>query len=81
MFTAAFLGNRAPDSATSMQSPFKKLNGTESDLRLHRFVGATFLVHIEACTKKLELRAVEERQVGFSNNSNSYRAFRPPIVS
>ena len=33
MFTAAYVGNRAPHSALNMQSPYKMLKGTEPDLR------------------------------------------------
>ena len=77
MFTAAFWGNRAPHSAIGMQSPYKMLNGTEPDLRLLRVIGARAFVHIETYTKKLELKAVEGRLVGYSNNSKSYRVFDP----
>lgn len=34
-------------------------------------------MHIETCTKKLKLKAVEGRLVGYSNNSKSYRAYIP----
>ena len=73
MFTAAFLGNRAPHSAIGMQSPFKMLNGADPDLRLLRVIGARAFVHIETHTKTLELKAVEGRLVGYSNDSKSYR--------
>ena len=46
MFTVAFLGNRAPHSAISMQSPFKMANATETDLWLLRVIGARAFVHI-----------------------------------
>ena len=52
MFTAAFLGNRAPHAAIDMQSPYKMLNGTEPDLRRLRVIGARAFVHIETHTKK-----------------------------
>ena len=51
MFAAAFLGNRAPHSATSMQSPYKILHGTEPDLRLLRVIGARAFMHIETYSK------------------------------
>ena len=44
MFTAAFLGNRAPHSTIGMQSPYKMLHGTEPDLKLLIVIG---FVHIE----------------------------------
>ena len=47
MFTAAFLGNRAPHSAIGVQSPYKMLHGTEPDLRFVRVVGARTFLHIE----------------------------------
>ena len=47
MFTAAFLGNRAPDSAIGTQSPHQMLHGTEPDLRFVRVVGARTFLHIE----------------------------------
>ena len=77
MFTAAFLGNRTPHSAIGMQSPYKMLNGAEPDLRLLRVIGARAFVHIETHTKKLELKAVEGRLVGYSNDSKSYRVYNP----
>ena len=33
MFTAAYVGNRAPHSALNMQSSYKMMKGTEPDLR------------------------------------------------
>ena len=77
MFTAAFLGNRAPHSAIGMQSPYKMLHGTEPDLRLLRVIGARAFVHIETFSKKLELKVVEGRLVGYRNNSKSYRVYNP----
>ena len=77
MFTAAFLGSRAPHSAIGMQSPYKMLHGTEPDLRLLRVIGARAFVHIDTYSKKLELKAVEGRLVGYSNNSKSYRESNP----
>ena len=79
MFTAAFLGNRAPHSAIGMQSPYRLLHGTEADLRLLRVVGARASVHIEKHSQNLELKAVEGRLVGYSNNSKSYRIYTPVI--
>ena len=35
------------------------------------------LVHIEMYSKELELKAVEGRLVGYSNNSKSYRVYNP----
>ena len=63
MFTAAFLGNRAPHSAIGMQSPYKLLHGTEPDLRLVRVTGTRAFVHIERHSQKLELKAVEGRLI------------------
>ena len=77
MFTAAFLGNRAPHSAIGMQSPYKTLHGREPDLRLLRVIGARAFVHVETYTKKLDVRAVEGRLVGYSSNSKSYRVYIP----
>ena len=71
MFTAAFLGNRAPHSAIGMQSPYKVLHGTEPDLRFLRVIGAQAFVHIETYSKNLELKAVEGQLVGYRNNSKS----------
>ena len=75
MFTAAFLSNRAPYSAIGMQSPYKMLHGREPDLRLLRVIGARAFVHVEMHTKKLNVRAVEGRFVGYSSNSKSYRVY------
>ena len=77
MFTAAFLGNRAPRSAIGMQSPFKMLHGTEPDLRLLQAIGVRAFVHIETYSKNLELKAVEGRLVGCSNNSRNYQVYNP----
>ena len=77
MFTAAFLINTAPHSAIGMQSPYKMLHGTEPDLRLLQVNGARAFVHIETYSKNLELKAVEGRLVGYSNNSKSYRVYNP----
>ena len=66
----AFLGNRAPHSAIGMQSPYKMLHGTEPDLKLLRVIGARAFVHIETCSKHLEFKAVEGRQVGYSNSKS-----------
>ena len=76
-FTAAFLGNKASHSAIGMQSPYKMLHGTEPDLRLFRVIGARTFVHIETYSKNFELKAVEGRLVGCSNNGKSYRVYNP----
>ena len=47
MFTAAFLGIRAPRSVIGMPSPYKMLHGTEPDLRFLQVIGARAFVHIE----------------------------------
>lgn len=72
MFTAAFLGNRAPHTAIRMQSPYKILHRTEPGLRLLRVIGARAFSHVKTYIKKLELKAVEGRLVGYSNNSKNY---------
>ena len=77
MFTATFLGNWAPHSAIGVQSTYKVLHGTESDLRLHRAIGARAFVYIETYSKTFELRAVERRLVGYGNNRKSYRVYNP----
>ena len=77
MFTAAYVGNRVPHSALNMQSPYKMLKGTEPDLRILRVIGARAFVHIERRTKKLALKAVEGRLVGYSSNSKSYGVYSP----
>ena len=77
MFTAAYVGNRAPHSALNMQSPYKMLEGTEPDLRILRVIGARVFVYIERRTKKLALKAVEGRLVGYRSNSKSYRVYNP----
>ena len=77
MFTAAFLVNRAPHSAIDIQSPYKIIHRTEPDLRLLRVIGARAFVHIEAYSKTFELKAVEGRLVGYSNNSKGYRVYNP----
>ena len=51
MFTAAYVGSRAPHSALNMQSPYKMLKGTEPDLGILRVIGARTFVHIERRTK------------------------------
>ncbi|CAN0061555.1 unnamed protein product, partial [Sphacelaria rigidula] len=77
MFTAVYLANRSPHSALDMQSPHKMLKGTEPGLKHLRVVGARASVHIERHTSKLALKAVESRQVGYSNDSKSYRVYNP----
>ena len=75
MFPVAFLGNRAPVSAISMQSPYNMLHRTEPDLRRLRVVGARAIVHIETYptySKQTEMKAVKGRLVGCSNNSKSF---------
>ena len=42
-----------------------------------RFIGAQAFVHIKTYSKKLELKAVEKRRVGYSNNRKSYRVYNP----
>ena len=54
------------------------LHGTEPDLRLLRVIGARAFVHIETYSKKLELKAVEGRLVGYSNNNKIYRVSSHP---
>ena len=75
MFTAAFLGNRAPSFTISIHPPFKMLNGTEPDMRLLRVIGARAFAHMETFTKKLDLNAVEGRLVGYISNSKSCRVY------
>ena len=77
MFTAAFLGNRTPHSAIGIQSPYKMLHGTEPDLKLLRVIVPRSLRRIDTYFKKLQLKAMEGRLVGYSNNSKSYRAYNP----
>ena len=77
MLTAAYVGSTAPHSAVNMQSPYKMLKGTEPDLRILCVIGARAFVHIERCTQKLALKAVEGRLVGYSSNSKSYRVYDP----
>ena len=81
MFTAGFLGNRAPQSAIVMQSPYKMPHRMEPDLLFLRVIGARAFPHFETQSKKLELKAVEGRLVGYSNNTKNYRigcTIRPP---
>ena len=77
MFTAAYVGNRAPHSALNMQSSYKMLKRTEPDLRIFCIIGAKAFEHIEKRTKKLALKAVEGRLVGYSSNSKSNRKYNP----
>ena len=79
MFTVAFLGNRALQSAISMQSLFKMLNGTELDLRPLRVIGTRAFVHTKTHTKKFELKVVGKWLVGYRKSSKSYRAYNPAI--
>ena len=53
------------------------LHGTEPDLRFLRVIGARVFVHIETDSKTFELKTVEKRLVGYSNNSKSYRVYNP----
>ena len=77
MLTAAFRGSSWPHSAIGMKSPHKMLHETEPDLRLLRVIGARFFVHVKRHSKTLELKAVEELLVGYSNNSMNYRVYSP----
>ena len=77
MLTAAYVGNKASHSALNIQSPYKILKGTEADVRILRVIGARAFVHIERRTKKLALKAVEGRLVGYSSNNKSYRVYNP----
>ena len=58
-------------------SPYKMLNGTEPDLKLLRVIRARAFMHIETYPKNLDLKAVEGRCVGYSNNGKSYRVYKP----
>ena len=49
----------------------------EPDLRLLRVIGARAFVHIETYYKKLEVKVVEGRLVGYSSSSKSYRVCNP----
>ena len=77
LFTAAFLGNRAPHSAIGMQSSYKMLHGMKPDLRLLRVIGARAFVRIETYSKTFELKVVEGRLVEYRNNRKSYRVYNP----
>ena len=77
MFTAAYVGNRAPHFTLNMQSPHKKLKGTEPDVRILRVIGARAFVHTKRRIKKLALKAVEGRFVGYNSNRKSYRVYNP----
>ena len=57
--------------------PIQNVEGTEPDLRILRVIVARAFVHIERRTKKLALKAVEKRLVGYSNNGTSYRVYNP----
>ena len=60
-----------------MQYPYKMLKGTEPDLRILRVIGARAFVHIERRTKKLAVKAVQWRLVGYICNSKSCRVYNP----
>lgn len=85
IFTAAFLGNRAPHSVIDILSPYKMLHGTEPDVHLLCVIGVSAFVHIEThiemhietYSKSPELKAVEGRLAGHSNISKSYRTYNP----
>ena len=77
MFMAAYVRNRAPHSALNMQSPYKMVKGTDTDIRILRVIGARAFVYIERRTKNLPLEAVEGWLVGYSSNSKSYRVYNP----
>ena len=75
MITVAFLGNRLPHPTITMQSALKILSGTEPDLRVLRVLSARAFVDIETYTNRLELKVVEGRLIGYSNNGKSYRFY------
>ncbi|CAM9984667.1 unnamed protein product, partial [Laminaria digitata] len=77
MCTVAFLGNRAPHSAIGIHFPYNMLHGTGPYLRLLRVIGARVFVHIEKYSNKLGLKAVERRQIGYSNNNKIYLVYHP----
>lgn len=65
MSMAAFLGKKAPHFVIGMQSPpCEVLHRTGPDLRLLRVINAEYFIRIETHTKKVELKAVEERLAG-----------------
>ena len=59
--------------------PIQNAKGDGDRLRILRVIGARAFVHIERRTKKLPLKAVEGKMVGYSSNSNSYRVYNPVI--
>lgn len=61
-----------------MHCPYKRLDGTESDLQLLRGIDPRAFILIETYSKRLELKAVEGRLVGYSDSSKSCRVYNPP---
>ena len=64
MFTAAYVGNRAPHSVLNMQSSYKMLKATEPDLRIICVIGARAFVHIEEVPKSSHLRQLRGDWLG-----------------
>ena len=78
MFSAAFLGNRAPHSAIGMQylrtQPFTERSRTR-DLFEASVVGPSGT--IRPTPQTLDLKAVEGRLVGYNKRGNRYRVYHP----
>lgn len=72
-----FLGNRALHFVICMQFQYTILHGADFDLRLLRVIGAKSFEDIEKHTKEFELKGLEGRLVGHSNNSNCYCVCNP----
>ena len=63
----------------STRNPYKMLKETELNFRIVRVIGLRTFVQIKIRTKPLALEAVEERLVGYSSDSKSFRVYNPII--
>ena len=78
IFTAAYVGKRAPHSALNMQPPYKMLKQRSQTYGFFASSGRGPLCTLRDVPKSLHSRqVVEKRLIGYSNNSKSYRVYNP----
>ena len=81
MLTGVYLSNRAPHAEFANAMPYNTLYGKDYQLVHLRAIWARAFVHVEAHTKKLDLRAWERRHVGYIVDSKSFRVNNPATRS
>ena len=68
-WAATYLANLTPHSALNIATPYKALVGKEAHLSYLKIIGARTFVHVETHTRKLDDKAWEGRQRGYSQDT------------